>query len=298
MKRSCLLVTLVLLITSIGVVRGDGTVSPASAPAGDAKIPAAGTVIDSANVDGFAAVIPGALQFAIRHGLSITVVPTQRIDWPAGYQHDTEKYSGQVTLDDNDTIHNFVSGLPFPMIDSADPKAAVKVAYNWRWGPFIPAEATLVATEKTSAYSLSSANPANLIADNSHRDYRNENNCDQLAFVHYAHALGNNSENTGHDADVDWKERGDRCGPENGAVIGIQHLDPARDDDMWVLCPWRQEVAADEDARRLSSSVVQLQLRAILLGVWAAEDRGLPVSIAGKAARTRMPERAGTGRRH
>src|ERR1700687_2872236 len=97
-----------------------------------------GTVIDRNNVNKFAEALSPAMSYAISHGLSVKVAPTQRVEWPAPYQQATEKYSTQVSLDENDSLKNYVAGLPFPSIDPADPKAPVKIAYNWRWGPFIP----------------------------------------------------------------------------------------------------------------------------------------------------------------
>lgn len=61
-----------------------------------------------------------------------------------------------------------------------------------------------------------------LISDDSQRDYRNENNCDRMTFVHYGV----------HDDEgrnpVNFKERGDACGPERGALIGVEYLDATR----------------------------------------------------------------------
>ena len=71
------------------------------------------------------------------------IVPTKRIDWSGGFTAETEKYSGQVGLDSDDYIVNYVAGMPFPTVGDTDPKAAIKIAYNWHMGPFMPDDFSL-----------------------------------------------------------------------------------------------------------------------------------------------------------
>jgi hypothetical protein len=71
------------------------------------------------------------------------VVPTQRHDWSSGFTKATEKYSGQVGLDQEDNITNYVAGVPFPTVDTSDPKAAVKISYNWHMGSIMPDDFSL-----------------------------------------------------------------------------------------------------------------------------------------------------------
>src|SRR5579864_8716254 len=42
-------------------------------------------------------VSPG-VYYKVAHGMSMKIVPTQRIDWPPPYRDASEKYSGQVHL--------------------------------------------------------------------------------------------------------------------------------------------------------------------------------------------------------
>lgn len=140
MKRSLLAASALLLIGLSTMANGDSRPSPTNRPVAIGAAPSVGAVIDRGNVDRFSAAMPPGLAFMIRHGLIVTIEPLRRIEWPLGYQGATEKYSGQVMLDDHDAIRHYVAGLPFPMIDSTDPKAGTKIAYNWRWGPFIPGE--------------------------------------------------------------------------------------------------------------------------------------------------------------
>ncbi len=57
-----------------------------------------GTVIDSKNVGAYTRFLPAAAESAVRHGFTIRVVPTKRLDWSAGFTQATEKYSSQVGL--------------------------------------------------------------------------------------------------------------------------------------------------------------------------------------------------------
>jgi hypothetical protein len=234
MKRSFLFLSLVVLIAWVALARGDDARAHSVSLLRSA-LPTVGSVIDASTADRFASVIPGGLIFAIKHGLTVRVIPIQRIDWPTTYQQATEKHSGQVALDADDTVHNYVAGLPFPLIDASDPTAAVKIAYDWRWGPFIPNEVSLNTTQKTKAYSIDPTNPVALISDDSRRDYRNENECDQTTFVHYLSGL--DAPDGQVDRSVVFKQHGDHCGPEHAAVIGVEYLDPARDDDVWFYIP-------------------------------------------------------------
>lgn len=105
-------------------------------------IPKPGARISAGNLRKYFHVVPLALASIIRLGHSISVTPTETIAWPPQYKNETEKYAPQVRLDRHEVIQNYVTGLPFPVIDSNDPHAAVKVAYNWRYGPFVPDDFT------------------------------------------------------------------------------------------------------------------------------------------------------------
>src|SRR5882724_10965499 len=52
----------------------------------------------SSDMPTYSALLPGALAFAVQHGHSIKVAPTERLEWPKAYQRVTEQYSPQVRL--------------------------------------------------------------------------------------------------------------------------------------------------------------------------------------------------------
>jgi hypothetical protein len=117
----------------------------------------------------------------------VKVAPSQKIEWPAPYQQATEKYASQVSLDENDTLKNYVAGLPFPSIEPTDPKAAMKIAYNWRWGPFIPEQ---VSFSNLAARTFNfQGDGISFLRDSANPDFRNELTCDQAIVLRRAHRL-------------------------------------------------------------------------------------------------------------
>ncbi|MHB8382030.1 MAG: DUF1329 domain-containing protein [Candidatus Binataceae bacterium] len=184
-----------------------------------APVPVApGTKIDASNYKQFAQYIPAALAFAFEHGLKGTIVPTARIDWPADYKAATEKYASQVRLDDHDVMQNYVAGLPFPLVDPSDPKAAVKIAYNWHWGPFTPDDAILSLVQKNHAYKAEPSDKTTFTLDDDHRDWRNEGTCDETRMLRHPHRSASVAAgSTG--SDIDYRFQGKSCGADNNARV-------------------------------------------------------------------------------
>jgi hypothetical protein len=77
---------------------------------------------------------PGNLML-VKQGMTMKIVPTDRLEWPPSYKAATEKYSSQVTLAPDGTLKNYMAGLPFPLVDANDPNAAVKVMWNFSYRP-------------------------------------------------------------------------------------------------------------------------------------------------------------------
>jgi hypothetical protein len=79
---------------------------------------------------------PG-VYYKVERGMSMKIVPTERIDWPPPYKDATEKYSGQVRLtEDHRSLVGYVAGQPFPLIDPNDPYAGTKIVWNLVYKPF------------------------------------------------------------------------------------------------------------------------------------------------------------------
>jgi hypothetical protein len=72
----------------------------------------------------------------VMNGMSLTIQPAERIDWPPPYREATEKYSSQVRLSpDGRSLLGYVAGEPFPMIDPNDPHAGAEIMWNVTFRP-------------------------------------------------------------------------------------------------------------------------------------------------------------------
>lgn len=210
-----------------------------------------GTTIGANNADAYASSIPAAARFALKHGFHIKVVPTERIQWSAGFQHETERYSPQVGLDRDGYITNYIAGMPFPLIDFSDPQVANKVAYNWHLGPVLPDDYAL-APWGSQGYAADNGEP-NVI-----RPSGLDDQCEEFDFLRFAHrseidprpTLGNNP------GGVEWKAKCTQWtqtslgGQGEGAGIWVRYLDPHRNDDFYSF---------SEQSRRIRRSTVELE---------------------------------------
>ena len=79
-------------------------------------------------------VSPGVF-YKVQHGMTMKIVPAQRVDWPPPYKEATEKYSQQVRLSPGGELGNYVAGLPFPLLDSNDPLIGLKIMWNFSYRP-------------------------------------------------------------------------------------------------------------------------------------------------------------------
>jgi len=227
-KYSLLLLSLVLMHSGSSLAQSAPTASPkANSPA-----LAPGTTIDASNAGSYVQYLPVAAQAAISHGLKLQIVPTKRLDWSAGFTEATEKYSSQVGLDAEDSITNYVAGAPFPRVALSDPKAAVKIAYNWHMGPFMPDDFSLTPW---GSFAYSNVGADTIRPDD--LDYI----CDQFTFLRFAHrtevdprpTIGSNSQG------FEWKARCNlwtttaQGNAGEGSGIWIRFLDPHHGDEFY-----------------------------------------------------------------
>ena len=96
-----------------------------------AEAPKPGEVINRSNVHKYAEYMSPGVKAAVDNGSELKVVPYQKIPIPKAYIDATEKYAAQCSLDDKNDLKNWVAGRPFPKIDPSDPKAAVKIMWNF-----------------------------------------------------------------------------------------------------------------------------------------------------------------------
>lgn len=80
-------------------------------------------------------VSPG-VYYKVERGMTMKIVPTERMEWPPPYKEATEKYSGQVTLTpDHRSLLGYVAGLPFPFLDPNDRDVSTKIIWNTMFRP-------------------------------------------------------------------------------------------------------------------------------------------------------------------
>src|SRR5215469_6881147 len=90
-----------------------------------------GDFITPANASKVQDLVSPGVYYKVQHGMSMKIIPSERVDWPPPYKDATEKYSGQVRLtDDHRSLLGYVAGQPFPLIDVNDPQVATKIIWN------------------------------------------------------------------------------------------------------------------------------------------------------------------------
>ncbi len=90
-----------------------------------------GDKIDKTNIDTVTDLVPPGVRWCVSNGMEMDIVEYRKIPAPVDYVAATEKYSAQVSLDDNGYLVDWVAGKPFPNVDLNDPRAAQKIMYNF-----------------------------------------------------------------------------------------------------------------------------------------------------------------------
>src|ERR1700687_5539664 len=97
-----------------------------------------GDVVNNANVAQVSALVSPGVEWCVKHGMVMKIVPYKKVEWNKAYKEATEKYSGQVKLaPDGRSIVGHIAGMPFPNMDANDPQIALKVMFNYDYNPFV-----------------------------------------------------------------------------------------------------------------------------------------------------------------
>jgi len=106
-----------------------------AAPAASAQVKPGDTITYTNSYKVKNLVSPG-VYYKVVSGMTMKVVPSERIDWPPPYRDATEKYADQVRLSpDGRTVVNYVAGQPFPFLDPNDPSIGTKIMWNNAFRP-------------------------------------------------------------------------------------------------------------------------------------------------------------------
>ena len=93
-----------------------------------------GMTINKSNAQVAAAVLPPEVLKVVQAGdLEITVQATTDVPVREEYINATVEHAAQAILGPEGTLQSYVSGLPFPLIDPADPQAGLKLGWNLRY---------------------------------------------------------------------------------------------------------------------------------------------------------------------
>jgi hypothetical protein len=114
---------------------GTAWVAPAASARADVQ---PGDVITKDNVDKVKDLVSPGVEWRVRHGMSMKIVPYKKIEWNKAYSEATEKYAGQTKLaPDGRSLIGHVAGMPFPNIDPNDPQIALKLMWNYDYKPYV-----------------------------------------------------------------------------------------------------------------------------------------------------------------
>src|SRR5438876_1738522 len=96
-----------------------------------------GDVITKANADKIKDLVSPGVEWCVKHGMQMKIVPYKKVEWDKAFREATEKYSGQAKLaPDGRSVINHIAGLPFPSIDANDPQIALKIMWNFEYKGF------------------------------------------------------------------------------------------------------------------------------------------------------------------
>ena len=119
----------VLRVSAVAVLLGIAVAAAADVSPGD--------TIGKSNVAQAKDLISPAIEWCVNQGMTMKIIAPRPIGWPKAYKEATEKYASQVKLADNGlSLSGHVAGAPFPKIDPADPKIALKVMWNYEYRPY------------------------------------------------------------------------------------------------------------------------------------------------------------------
>ena len=97
-----------------------------------------GDMITKDNVDKAKDLISPGVEWCVRHGMNMKIVPYKKVEWNKAYREATEKYAGQTKLaPDGRSLVGHVAGMPFPNLDANDPQLALKIMWNYEYKPFV-----------------------------------------------------------------------------------------------------------------------------------------------------------------
>lgn len=209
-----------------------------------------GDVITKADSERIRGIVSPGVEWAVSNGMDMEIVPYQMIPIPRDYVRATEQYSGQVSIDDRDILHNWVAGRPFPTVENDDPQGAPKIMYNFLDGHYFTDDLSLhlVDADTGSLYTDAQGNKHYSVERHFVSDWLR-----LLAFTGRLH----------HEPKPAFTENDDETFRKSGLYpliepfdlkgvggVSYRYLDDLRQDDTWLYLPFVRRVRRMSSAQR------------------------------------------------
>ena len=203
-----------------------------------------GDVITKDSVDKVKGLISPGVEWCVKHGMVMKIVPYKNIEWDKAYREATEKYGSQTNLSpDGRTLVGHVAGMPFPKIDPNDPQIALKIMLNYEYKPYETDDLDLRNFDADTG-SVTDGAPMQ-VERHFLLDHLRSLSYISRIYVDPKPDLPNPDQVRGKSSLHPILEPFDLKGV---GTTGIRYLDPDRQDDTWLYLPSLRRV------RRLSSS--------------------------------------------
>jgi len=211
---------------------------------------APGDEITRNNVEKIKELVSPGVYWAVENGMDMQIVPYKKIPEPVAFTQATEKYASQVKLADDGSLENWIAGRPFPVIDTNDPKAAVKIMHNF--------EKTTYWTDDLNVH-LPDADTGNFYIDaNGNRQYNIERHfiADWSRYLAYQGRLHHDPKPIIEDNPSEtFRKQGfypliEPFDLKSVGTIAYRYLDPTRQDDTWLYVPVIRRVRRMSSAQR------------------------------------------------
>ncbi|MFT4569181.1 MAG: hypothetical protein ACI8TX_000417 [Hyphomicrobiaceae bacterium] len=212
---------------------------------------APGDVITKKNADKIVGLVSPGVEWSVRNGMEMEIVPYERIPMPRDYLAATEKYATQCSIDENNALQNWVAGRPFPIVDLAnDPKGAIKIMYNFQNTHYFSDDLSL---------HLVDADTGSLYTDaqgNKHYTVERHFVSDWLRVLQYTGRIQ-------HEPIPAFEDNPDETFRKSGLYpliepfdlkgvggVSYRYLDQVRQDDTWLYLPFVRRVRRMSSAQR------------------------------------------------
>jgi hypothetical protein len=209
-----------------------------------------GDIITKQNAEKIVGLVSPGVEWSVRNGMDMEIVPYEKIPLPSDYQVATAKYADQCSLNDRLVLENWVAGRPFPVVDTSDPMAPAKIMYNFQNTHYFSDDLNLhlVDADTGALYTDSKGNK--------HYDVERHFVSDWLRVLQYTGRIQ-------HEPIPAFTDNADETFRKSGLYpliepfdlkgvggVSYRYLDLVRQDDTWLYLPFVRRVRRMSSAQR------------------------------------------------